>query len=140
MAGSLTRAGFRRLAFGVAVAVLAGCAAMAPPTPELTVRQRAAENWKHRQAGDFDKAYMFMPPSYRAVTPVATYRRVFSSAAQVLGAEVEQVVCETEDKCVATIKLDARMPGPRASPAPLVTYYEEVWVRENGQWWLFPTQ
>jgi hypothetical protein len=38
------------------------------------------------------------------------------------------------------MKLEARVALQRARAAPIVTYYEEVWVRENGQWWLFPTQ
>jgi len=24
-------------------------------------------------------------------------------------------------------------------PAPITTYLDERWIRENGQWWLFPT-
>jgi hypothetical protein len=41
---------------------------------------------------------------------------------------------------VATVKLVAKVPLQRANTPPIVTYYDEVWIRENGQWWLFPTQ
>jgi hypothetical protein len=139
MAVSLTLVWLRRLAFGIAAAMLAGCASMAT-TPELAVRQRATEHWKARQASDYDKAYTFMPPSYRAVTPLETYKRGFGGAVQLKDAQVEQVVCETGDKCVATTRLEAKVVLARANTPPIVTYYEEVWVRENGQWWLFPTQ
>jgi hypothetical protein len=126
------------LAFGIAV-VLAGCASMAT-TPELSVRQRAAEHWKARQASDFAEAYGFMPPSYRAVTSLEAYKRGFGGAVQLKDVQVDKVVCETGDKCVATIRLEAKAVLTRANTPPVVTYYDEVWVRENGQWWLFPTQ
>lgn len=139
MAVQLAQAFTRRLALGFAAIALAGCATVGS-TPEQTVQQRATENWKARQASDYEKAYTFMPPSYRAVTPLATYKRGFGGAVQLIGAQVEKVVCETADRCVATSRLEAKPVLTRAKVANIVTYYDEVWVRENGQWWLFPTQ
>ena len=139
MAVSFTRLCLRRVAFGLAAIVLAGCATMAP-SPELAVRQRATESWQARQASDYEKAYGFTPPSYRAVTSLEAYKRGFGGAVQLKGVQVDQVVCETQDKCVAAIRLEARPVLRAGNAAPIVTYYEEVWVRENGQWWLFPTQ
>ena len=138
MAVSSTQPGLRRLAIGLAAVVLAGCATMAS-TPELVVRERATAHWKARLAADFDTAYTFTPPSYRAVTSLASYRGNFGGAVQVTAAQIEQVKCETQDKCITTTKITARATLQRASVPPIVTYYDEIWVRENGQWWLFPT-
>lgn len=129
----------RRMALGIAAAALAGCATTAS-TPEQAVSQRSAGYWQARQAEDFDKAYAFMPPSYRAVTPLATYRRTFGNAVQLTGAQVQNVVCETQDKCVAAVRLEAKVALRRANTPPIVTYYNEIWIREDSQWWLFPTQ
>jgi hypothetical protein len=104
------------------------------------VRQRATEHWKARQASDFAKAYSFMPPSYRAVTSLEAYKRGFGGAVQLKNTQVDQAVCDSPDKCVVTMRLEAKVALTRANTPPIVTYYEEVWVRENGQWWLFPTQ
>ena len=82
---------------------------------------------------------MFMPPSYRAVTTLDGYKKGFGAAVQLKAAQVERVKCETQDKCVATSKVEANAPLARRSTPPIVMYYDEVWVRENGQWWLFPT-
>lgn len=138
MAVSLTQSCVRRLALGLAALALAGCATTAS-TPELAVRERANSHWKSRLADDLDTAYTFMPPSYRAITPLAGYKKAFGGAVKLTAAQVERVKCETEDKCVATSKIEARQALQRASAPPIVTYYDEVWVRENGQWWLFPT-
>ena len=122
----------------LAAFALAGCASMAT-TPELAVRERATGHWKARLAGDQEAAYLFMPPSYRAVTTLEGYKKGFGTAAQLTAAQVEQVKCESQDKCVATSKIEAKVGLRRASAPPIVTYYDEVWVRESGHWWLFPT-
>jgi hypothetical protein len=124
----------------LAVVACAGCATVST-TPEAAVRARATQNWKVLLAGDLDGAYEFMPPSYRAVTPAATYKKGFGAAVQWVSAEVTSVKCETEDKCIANVKVEAKpvmMPN-RRTPIPIVNYYDQVWVRENNQWWLFPT-
>lgn len=139
MAVSLTHSRVRRLVLALAALALAGCATVAA-TPELAVRERATNHWKARLADDLDTAYTFMPPSYRAVTPLNSYKQAFGAAVKLTAAQVERVRCENDDKCVATTRIEARPTLQRASAAPIATYYDEVWVRENGQWWLFPTQ
>lgn len=130
----------RRLAALLAIAALAACASMSA-TPEMVVRARATEISKARIANDFDSAYLFTPPSFRAVNTLASYKNAVSGAVQWMSAEVVSVHCETQDKCLARMKVEAKpllRLGTR--PAPAVTnYYDETWIRENGQWWLFPT-
>ncbi|MEO7392700.1 MAG: hypothetical protein ABIU58_11025 [Ramlibacter sp.] len=135
---SLTQSCIRHLALGLAAIALAGCATTAS-TPELAVRERATNHWKARLADDMEAAYTFMPPSYRAITPLPRYKQAFGGAVKLTAAQVERIRCETEDKCVATTKIEAKATLQRASVPPIVTFYDEVWVRENGQWWLFPT-
>jgi hypothetical protein len=123
----------------LAVAALAGCASMAK-APEETVRTRATDSWKARIANDLDTAYQFMPPSFRTVTPVQSYKNGFSGAVTWLSAEVVSVKCETPDKCLAYMKVEAKplVATARRNP-PISTYFDETWIREDGQWWLFPT-
>lgn len=122
----------------VVASALWGCAT-APATPELAVRERATQIWQAKVAGDYGKAYTYMPPSYRAITTVDDYRKTMGGAVKLVGAEVITVKCETQDKCVAEMKLEARAALARGASAPIVTHFDEVWVRENGAWWLFPT-
>jgi len=108
-------------------------------TPELAVRARAGEIWQAKVIGDYDRAYTYMPPSYRAVSSVADYKKTFGGAVRIVAAEVISVKCETQDKCVAEMKIEARAALARGSAAPIVTHFDETWVREAGVWWLFPT-
>ena len=127
----------RPWAAALAASTLWACAA-APATPELSVRERAGQLWQAKVAGNYDKAYSYMPPSYRAITPLDKYKASFGGAVKIVGAEVISVVCETEDKCVTQMKVEARATLLRAS-APIVSHFDEIWIREAGGWWLFPT-
>lgn len=128
-----------RLWTALTVTAALGACATTPSTPELTVRERASQVWQAKVAGDYDKSYTFMPPSYRAVTPVATYKKAFGGAVRLVGAEVVSVRCESADKCIAAMKVEARPGLARANTAPIVSHFEEIWVREGSAWWLFPT-
>ena len=123
-------------------AALAGCATFSAK-PESIVRERATQHWNALIAGEFDKSYEFMPPSLRAVTPVASYKNKFGGAVKWTAAEPTSVNCESQDRCVAHMKVTAKVLAFRGVPAarlpPIVNHYDETWIRENGQWWLFPT-
>jgi hypothetical protein len=139
MAVSLTQLTLRRLACGLAALVLAGCASVAA-NPEQAVRERATAHWKARMAKDAEAAYGYMPPSFRAVTSLEAYKKKYGGEINLTAAQVERVKCESEDKCVATSKVEAQVALRRASAGGVSTLYDEVWIRENGQWWLFPVQ
>ena len=125
----------------LAAAALAGCATFVT-TPEEAVRQRAARQWTARLSNDLDTSYSLTPPSYRAITTLEAYKKGFGNAVVIKSADVVDVKCETADKCVAQVKIEAApmlTMGRRALP-PLVTYADETWIREDRQWWLFPTR
>jgi hypothetical protein len=129
-----------RLAILVVIAALAGCATMAT-TPEAAVRARATQHWKARLANDFDTTYKYTTPSYRGANSLEKYKGGFGGAVVLKSAEVASVVCESADKCVVNTKVEAQPTltvGRRALPA-FVTHVDETWLREEGQWWLFPT-
>jgi hypothetical protein len=134
----LSAAAVRRISLSILALSLAGCASMAS-TPEQAVRDRANGHWRARLANDLEASYGFLPPSYRALTPLQKYKASFGNAAQLTAAQVVGVKCETQDKCVATSRIEAKAaPLMRGNVPPIVTHYEETWVRESGQWWLFP--
>lgn len=124
----------------LATAILAGCATMAS-APEDVVKKRATQQWTARLANNLDTAYTFAPPSFRAITSLETYKKGFGKDVKLEAAEVTEVKCETEDKCVAQVKVKAQpvLLLNRRAVLPLVTYIDETWIREDGQWWLFPT-
>lgn len=121
-------------ALALTALVLAGCATMAPATPEAAVEQRATAYWTARQTGQVDKTYALTPPSYRAVRTFEQFRLQFGTAAAVKSVEVTKVTCEPE-KCVARIKLSVTPALAGLKMGNIDTYLDETWLLEDGQWW-----
>ncbi|MBP6652376.1 MAG: hypothetical protein KA181_08115, partial [Xylophilus sp.] len=65
------------LTLALSALALSGCAAFAPATPEQQVHQRATERWKALKASQWDKAYAFVTPSFRATMTEERYRERF---------------------------------------------------------------
>lgn len=121
-------------ALALSALILAGCAAMAPTSPEAAVEQRATAYWKARQAGQIDKAYALTPPSYRQVRTLEQFRMQFGAAAAVKDVEVTKVTCEPE-KCVARLKLSVSPALAGLKMGNIDTHLDEIWLLEDGQWW-----
>ena len=130
-------AGVKAVVVAVAAVTLAGCASVfTPKPPEEAVRERATARWQALVAGQYDKAYQMLSPSYRGVTSQERYTAGLGGAAVWTGAEVIRVNCEPE-KCTARVRIDAKpLAGPRYDGI-ISTGVDEIWVNEGGQWWLY---
>ncbi len=118
-----------------AMVALSGCAAFAPLTPEQAVEKRALSYWKARIAGDYDKAYTLSTAAYRNVKSAQQFRAQFGAGANVLSAEVYKVTCE-EQKCNARMKLTAKPIAIQLKLDTISLYLDEIWLLEDGQWWI----
>lgn len=115
-------------------AALAGCANLPGRDATTTVQERAQARWNALVAGQIDKAYTYTAPSFRAITSYDSYRSSFGSGASWKAADVIDVNCEPE-RCEVDVRL--RIQLPVRSAGPITTDTKEVWIRENGQWWLY---
>ena len=116
---------------------LVGCASLRP-APEETVRKLATQRWQALLAGKFDQAYEFATPGFRKLRSVDFYRTNRSAVpVKWVSAEVMRVDCESA-RCKVTVKVisEPRVPGFRKLPS-LESGIEEIWVQEDGQWWIF---
>ncbi|MBK9441161.1 MAG: hypothetical protein IPN53_07550 [Comamonadaceae bacterium] len=120
----------------IASLALAACATVPSGTPEEQVRARAMGRWQALVEGDAAAAYSFITPGYRAVVPLADYRRTTALAAW-YGAEVISVTCPEAEKCLAKVRIDFRYVSGRKAPEKISTHYDETWLLEAGQWWFF---
>lgn len=130
------------VALGIVAAIsLAGCAT--PGSPALSVEQhvmaRAQARWDASRAGEFEKAYAFTAPSYRAVTDLKLFRGVTTGVQGLVSANVIDVRCETESSCAAKVRIEYYLPMSPQRPKPEVVsnHFDEPWVKEEGEWWLF---
>ncbi len=86
--------------------------------------------------GNFERAYGLMSPGYRAVVPLQRFASQFGSGVRWQRAQVVSVRCETE-RCDVVVKIDAQAPMRGHGMMTFSTGYDEIWVREDGQWWKY---
>lgn len=113
--------------------LLGGCAALPVAAPEDVVRERAEARWQALVAGDVEKAYGFLAPSYRALYDLQRYRTMIGGGAQHQGAKVIGVECKPE-VCTAKIRIDYTVPK---FAGVFNTHYDEQWIAEQGGWWFY---
>ena len=121
-----------------ATLALAACAGLQPKTPEDVVRERSEARWDALIKRDFDKAYAFTQPAFRAVVKPDAYKQRFGSAGTWKGAQIHEATCEAA-RCTVRVRLTTAINIPRfaRSIPEVVGYHDEVWVRDQGQWWFF---
>ena len=119
-----------------ATLALAACAGLQPKTPEDVVRERSEARWDALIKRDFDKAWEYTQPAYRALVGQKDYYKRFGGAGQWKGVQIHEVTCEPE-RCTVRLRVAAKVQAPPFTGQELVTYLEEVWVRDEGQWWYF---
>lgn len=134
-----------KLLLGLAALSLFGCgtqpvAGSAPAgTAEQQVMERAQARWDAARAGDFEKSYGFTAPSYRALVDLKIFRAETAGAQQLNSAEVLRVTCESDTSCAARVRIEFNVPlgANRTTPEVAETHFDEPWVKEDGNWWLF---
>ena len=129
----------RRAALAILAAgalALGGCAALTPKTPEQIVAERAEARWNALIQGEFEQAWTYTQPGFRAVVRQKDYSKRFGSAGQWRGVQVHSVNCEAE-RCTVKLRLTSRLMLPRLADRDIVGYIDEAWVREDGQWWFY---
>ena len=120
----------------VGALTLVACATPGGNSPEETVKERANARWKVLVARDFAAAYDYNTATFKSLVPLETYKSRTGGAVVWLGAEAVSVKCPDADKCTARIRIDFK-PLLRGSGDKLSTHFDETWLREGGQWWVF---
>ncbi|QIL70224.1 hypothetical protein G7048_07570 [Diaphorobacter sp. HDW4B] len=122
------------------MAVLGGCASVSTRSPEEIVAERATERWAGLIKGDFAKAYQYNTPGYKGMVSQQRFQESRGRDGRVSDASAYKVTCETKDKCIARMKLTAFAPmisGSGKGAMEVMTYVDETWLLEEGQWWHF---
>jgi hypothetical protein len=93
---------------------------------------------KAKRAGDFEKAYNMTSPGYRAVAKLNRYQSENIGAPNWIDAEIVNVSCEDAVKCTTTTHVTVKPLLGRRFGDTMSTHVDETWLKEDGQWWLFP--
>jgi len=125
----------------LATVLLSACASLPGAdsgTPEEQVAHRSEQRWAALIKHDFAAAYAFNQPAYRQVFKLEQYQKSFGGAAEWKSAQVGKVTCEAE-RCTVKTRLTVTnlIPTFARSIPQLTSDIEEVWIRDEGQWWYY---
>lgn len=117
------------------ILLLAGC--KAPPAPEDIVAERAQARWDALVARDFDAAYNYHSPGFRAQTPASSFAALMlSRPIRWDDAEVLSVEC-AEDTCTVTVSITYTAVGAPGVLADIQNErpLSETWLKLDKDWW-----
>ena len=136
----------RRGVLLLAILLLAsGCARMVKDTrtPEEIVAERANARWAAVIEGQWQQAYDLLTPGYRAATDFDSYRmNLLARKINWTAASTTKVVCESAEKCTASVKIDYALVGglPGVSRVTSSATADETWLKLDGQWLHLPNK
>lgn len=141
----------KHLLTALAIALLTGCAATpektatatvpaAAETPEAALRARATAYYASLIAGQYEEAYEFFTPGYRATWSPQAHYQIHPPAGNYLSAEVLSVQCVSETACDVVTATRFRFGSKEqlvgGSEIPLdVT---SRWLNVDGTWYFVP--
>ena len=103
---------------------------------QMALKQRVMARWDALIRRDFEAAYAFTSPSYRALFPLSVFKSKFGN--KVAWRRVEVINLEFKDADAATVGVDLYLgyhPPQSEKTLEMKTYIQEPWVRVDGQWW-----
>lgn len=120
---------------GAAALALAGCATTAQ-APEDLVTQRVEQRWDALMQNDFERAWTYTQPGYKAIVAQRDYHKRFGGGGRWKGVQIHDVQCQPE-RCLVKLRLTSTVMVPPFRGKDLVGHITETWVREDGQWWYY---
>lgn len=129
----------------LALTFIAGCSSLAPQPRELSaadvaaLEERVRARWQTLIDRDFEAAYAFASPNYRAVFSKGMFIRNFSytldwqlTAVEVLAYDADAAVASV---AVRVMSKSAKQTSVSAQFGFVPTTVRERWVSIDGEWW-----
>jgi hypothetical protein len=125
-----------------ALAATAGCAGFRDMHREQAARASAEQRWQHLIRQDFDAAYAMHSAGWRGLNPLPEWRQRFGKTVQWLAAETTGSSCEDHPpvRCVVKVRVRTQLVGLPVKDVPRDSEVEEVWIWQDGRWWMVPGQ
>ncbi|MEM9304900.1 MAG: hypothetical protein AAGE01_22500 [Pseudomonadota bacterium] len=123
----------------IALLAMLGACATTPPMPD-DAQARAQQRWDAQLAGDFDTAYAYFSPGYRAAFALDAYEaQMRARTVRWVGATAVDQECEgTVCKVRISIEYDVDLATRGAGSITSVTSVVERWIESDGTWYLVP--
>lgn len=96
---------------------------------------RAEGRWTALIAGDFEKAYAFETPAYRALYSFSQYRSIYGTGLRWQQARVVKVDRQAPEVAMVTLEVDYSFQVSGQGMMDQRKVITETWLWVDGQWW-----
>jgi hypothetical protein len=103
---------------------------------DVKLSDRATQRWHYLIAGQWDGAYGFEPPAYRAAYSAEQFRSRYGSSVTWRSAKVNRVVIQPDGTTADIyVDLDYKFAMPGEGLVDRQQQLVERWVKQEGEWW-----
>lgn len=107
---------------------------------QQALEQRVRERWQALAARDFEKAWEYTTPNYRAVIPKHLYVKKFSYASEWELTDVKSVTYDSRAAVASVVVRVMSKPTKQTSTASVLVgeipkNLRERWIFTEGDWW-----
>lgn len=127
--------------------MLAACASMAPEDSEVwrvsqskKLTERAEARWKALIAGDYERAYQYQSPAYRAVASLQQFKAGFGAAVNWRMASVRNIEYDDPTSVQVFVALEYAAGLRGSGEYQSVRMLPERWLYSDGNWWYVSTK
>lgn len=99
--------------------------------------KRASQRWATALSGNVVDAYQFLPPSQRRTRSLNSFLTSAGNSMKYEFGNPVSVVCDHSDRCIVKVNVGAKIPVPGFSNQIISTDVDEIWIFEDGEWWLY---
>ncbi|TRX74078.1 DUF4864 domain-containing protein [Pseudomonas mangiferae] len=122
-----------------ALMLLTACGTFKPKSDDQIVTDRGEQRLQALKQGDYEKAYSFMSPTYRATSSLDRFKAtVGRGAAMMQDYKVGEAKCEV-DTCTLQVSANYHFldKGARVPTKPMTVPRTnlERWIKVDGDWW-----
>lgn len=104
---------------------------------EAHLKERVLARWQALIKGDFEAAYQFETPAYRAIYTPDQFRYQFGN--QTLWRMANVVNIHYDNSIVARVQVEVAyryaQPGMGQAMRDMTQQVNEIWLRKEGEWW-----
>jgi hypothetical protein len=123
-----------RLLVAVLVVLLCGCVSTQSKKSDEEIVAELAQKWVDELVKkDFEKAWSYTTPGYRASQSVTVFKRSVAGALNWTDGKVRSVTCEA-DRCDVVTDISYSLPRFKLENTRPI---ERVWIKVDGKWWLY---
>lgn len=108
-----------------------------PAADEASLKGRVLDRWQALIKRDFESAYLFETPAYRAIFNPRQFQLQYGGQVDWRVANVKSIDYDSPNVARVGVEITSRSvdPNRNGEVSDITQQVKETWLRKDGQWW-----